>query len=245
MADKSELQHIPRAVDALVLLEARSSLIARARKDAADVMRTAPSSGLTVAAASDLRATITDQGDGVEQFLVGELYYYKPDYEQAASWFGKAAVQGYAKAQIYLAMMYEKGQGGLQDYAMAAYWLQKAAGQGHAEAQYYLGTAYYLGRGVQRDYAQAALWLRKAADHNDADAQYYLGVCYYRGEGVQQDYAESCFWLDLAVLGRTEGAKQEHFVNYRNKAASRLTSGELFRVQGRVDKWLAEHPAKH
>ena len=39
MGDKSELQHIPRAVDALVLSEARSSLIARARKDAAEIVR--------------------------------------------------------------------------------------------------------------------------------------------------------------------------------------------------------------
>ena len=46
MADKSELQHIPRTVDALVLSEARSSLIARASNDAKAIMARKPEPAL-------------------------------------------------------------------------------------------------------------------------------------------------------------------------------------------------------
>jgi len=46
VADKSELQHIPRAVDALVLSEARSSLIARASDAGKTIMARKPDPAL-------------------------------------------------------------------------------------------------------------------------------------------------------------------------------------------------------
>ena len=56
-----------------------------------------------------------DEGRGVEQ-----------DATEAARWYGKAAEQGYADAQINLGLMYQDGRGVVQDHDEAA-WLFRAA----------------------------------------------------------------------------------------------------------------------
>ena len=54
------------------------------------------------------------------------------DYEQAFCLFEYEAKRGDAKAQHYLGLMYEKGQGVTQNRQLAAQWYQKASGQGLA-----------------------------------------------------------------------------------------------------------------
>src|ERR1700691_2862621 len=61
------------------------------------------------------------------------------DYQQAAVWYGKAAVQGNIAAQIDLADLYRDGRGVARDTAQAAAWYRKAADQGDAGAQGTLG----------------------------------------------------------------------------------------------------------
>ena len=48
-------------------------------------------------------------------------------YAQAASWFRKAADQGYTSAQMNLAFMCERGKGVPQDYVQAYVWFTLAA----------------------------------------------------------------------------------------------------------------------
>ena len=54
-----------------------------------------------------------EAGDKEAQYYVGEIYQrglgVGPKYSRAAEWYGKAAAQGYAKAQMNLAYLYEKG----------------------------------------------------------------------------------------------------------------------------------------
>jgi TPR repeat protein len=52
------------------------------------------------------------------------------DYAEAATWYRKAAEQGYAPAQCKLGTMYSQGHGVTQDYAEAMKWYRKAAEQG-------------------------------------------------------------------------------------------------------------------
>ena len=54
---------------------------------------------------------------------------------QAVQWFRKAAEQGDALGQAYLAESLEKGQGVPKDTAQAIYWFRKAAAQGREEGQ--------------------------------------------------------------------------------------------------------------
>ena len=56
-----------------------------------------------------------DEGEGVPQ-----------DYAEARRWLEKAALQGHAKAQCNLGILYYKGQGVRQNYAEAHRWLEKA-----------------------------------------------------------------------------------------------------------------------
>ena len=76
----------------------------------------------------------TDEKDPEAQFKLGIMYYdgegVTRDYQQAFTWFKRAADQGHADAQALLGMLYYKGEGVPQDYNQAALWLQKAIDQG-------------------------------------------------------------------------------------------------------------------
>ena len=67
-----------------------------------------------------------------------------PDLEEMRA----LAEQGNANAQLYLGVLYARGDGVPEDDAEAARWLRLAAEQGNALAQYNLGFIYDSGRGV-------------------------------------------------------------------------------------------------
>ena len=99
-----------------------------------------------------------NSGDGVEK-----------NYEQAVTWFRKAATAGNADAMHRLAIAYNNGHGVRQDDAQAAAWYRRAADLGQGSSMFYLGTMYWGGRGVKQDYAEAYKWLSLAAMHGPAD----------------------------------------------------------------------------
>ena len=96
--------------------------------------------------------------------------YVRGDYETAATQFREAAEQGDAKAQHYLALLYDGGKGVPQDDAEAIKWYGKAAEQGYADAQYNLSMVYYFGKGVPQDYVAAYKWLMLAAGQGEKHA---------------------------------------------------------------------------
>lgn len=71
-------------------------------------------------------------GDKIAQTYVGEIYEKglgtAPDYANAASWYQKAADQGYSRALINLGFLYEQGLGVPKDPAKALTLYRKAAG---------------------------------------------------------------------------------------------------------------------
>jgi TPR repeat protein len=81
------------------------------------------------------------------------------------------AQQGDAKAQIFVAYLYETGQGVDQNYAKAAEWYRRAAEKGNATAQAQLGKMYYLGKGISQNYVLAYMWLDLAARQGHKKAQ--------------------------------------------------------------------------
>ena len=92
-------------------------------------------------------------------------------YLEALMWFGVAALQGDAEAQLCLGFMYAKDPGyGAKDTGIpknlveAAHWYRKSAEQGNAWAQRALGHAYEYGLGVPQDLARAVEWYQKAAE---------------------------------------------------------------------------------
>jgi TPR repeat protein len=136
------------------------------------------------------------------QFWLGNLYTngqgVPQDYVLAASWWRKAAEQGFTKAQHNLGCAYEFGQGVERDHTQAAIWWNKAAEQGYAYAQNDLGYAYERGWGVPQNGEQAAFWYRKAAEQGLPEGQFHIGIFYSCGDVVELDQAQAAQWYRKA-----------------------------------------------
>jgi TPR repeat protein len=96
------------------------------------------------------------------------------NFEKAAEWLEKAAVQGNAEAQYHFGGLYATGQGVAGDLTKAAAWFEKAALQGHVEAMPLVATAYLHGLGVVQNREKAREWARKGADAGDETAAQML-----------------------------------------------------------------------
>jgi len=112
----------------------------------------------------------------------GEAAWDLKEFDEAISWYQKAAEKGYVKAQFSLGRCYELGMCIKQDYAKAIEWYRKAAEQNNIEAQYKLGIFYYQGKGVKEDYTKAVEWLRKAAEQGESEAQEMLDALKSEGK---------------------------------------------------------------
>ena len=183
-----------------------------------------------------------EQGDAEAQVILGQVLApyggegVTADYQEAVTWFQKAAAQGHGRAQFRLGRAYYFGEGVPQDYQEAAKWFRKAAEQGVADAQFALGTMYKLGQGVAQDYQEAVKWYRKAAEQGYADAQYGLALMYANGEGVAQDYIQAHKWVNLAAA-KLSGEKRERAVKLRNRIAEMLTREQVAEAQKMAGEW--------
>lgn len=199
------LQHIPTG-GALALHSARSGIVARGRRDAANSAQHPyykqgvaeyNAGRYTEAVAAFLRAA--DQGHAESQYLLSTMYDagqgVAPDSEQAAQWEHKAAEQGHAYAQANLS--FRRYSAGAFEEAFA--WCQRAADANLAWAQYNLGLMYRKGEGVTQDDAEAAHWYRMAARQGYPDAELKLAGMFYLGLGVRRNYAEAAHWYRKAA----------------------------------------------
>lgn len=136
-----------------------------------------------------------EQGDVDAQVKLGEMYYNKKDYQNAYDWFRKAADAGNARAQYWLSICYQWGQGVKQDRKKAFDWAKKGARQGDVKAEYRLAEYYYSGNGVKRDRKKAFELVQIPAAKDYGLAVHRLGHCYSVGSGTTQDLekAVKCF----------------------------------------------------
>ncbi|MFZ1545569.1 MAG: tetratricopeptide repeat protein [Candidatus Nitrotoga sp.] len=148
-----------------------------------------------------------ESGDPNAQFDLGWMYdtgddskILAKDIRKAAEWYEKAAIQGHAKAQTGLGLLYVNGNGLPQDYVKGVDWLQKAAAQGDPEAQLHLGWLYRDGKGIPKDPAKALVWWQNAADRGFAHAQFILGVIYNKGEIVPRNVDKTIEYWQKAVM---------------------------------------------
>jgi localization factor PodJL len=118
----------------------------------------------------------------------------------------KLADGGYARAELYLADLYQEGKAGLKkDPAQSRSWLQRAAEGGDRTAMHNLALDEHEGAGGRRDPAAAAEWFRRAAELGLVDSQFNLAAIYEHGDGVSQNPAEAYKWYLIA--GRTGDAE--------------------------------------
>jgi hypothetical protein len=95
------------------------------------------------------------------------------DYDEARTWFRKAAEQGNASGEDHLGMVYYLGVGVPQNYAEAATWFERAAEQGNVHAERQLAEMYATGLGVPRDHDEAEKWSRRV---NKAESSSNVGT---------------------------------------------------------------------
>ena len=152
----------------------------------------------------------------------------------------RAAELGDTKAQLELALMYAKGEGGVeQDFAEAAKWYRLVAEKGKAEAQNALGELYGNGDGVPQDPAEALKWIRLAANQGYPEALHNLGYVHGTGHGVKQDLERALFFFDLAARLGHAPAKE-----YRDKVTKKLRPGQVAETKRRARDWLDKHRRK-
>jgi TPR repeat protein len=130
----------------------------------------------------------------------GMAAYRARDFQRARMLWTPLAMQGERRAQVSLARMLERGEGGNPDMGEALRWYQQAAEQGHAESQYRMFLAHAYGQGGWfRDPAQAAVWLERAAANGHKRSQRMLAQAYRNGElGVTPDPSKAQYWQAVA-----------------------------------------------
>jgi TPR repeat protein len=127
------------AVPLIVLMGAGTPPLAHA--DALARGTAAYSHGEYVRAAREL-SPLAQRGNARALGLVGFLYEHgfgePQDYEAAADFYARGAVQGDPFAQAMLGLMYDKGHGVPQDFILAYKWLNLAAAltQGHEQENF-------------------------------------------------------------------------------------------------------------
>ena len=208
----------------------------------------------TFAMASDngLRES-AEEGNALDQYLLGMLYERRQDFAEAAKWYRMAAEQGLAAGQHSLGRMYADGLGVPQNDAEAVKWIRRAAVQQtsvhHVDALYDLGRMYANGRGVPEDDVQASLLYLMAAEEGHVFAQFALSDMYANGEGVPQDNVQAYAWF-LVAEGQSESAfsifpeYRAQLENDRMRLAESMSQAEVATAEGLAwcDYWNHYRP---
>lgn len=145
--------------------------------------------------------------------------------------FSQLADSGNARAQYWLADMYEYGYGVKKDIAKAIPWMEKAAGQGLATAQARLGAIYLAGQEAPQDFAKARTWLQKAADQHSAVAERRLGQMKDHGLGGAQDLIGAYVLYEQAILDGDGYATE-----LRDTLVKRMSPAQISEAQTLVEK---------
>jgi TPR repeat protein len=113
--------------------------------------------------------------------------------------FQPLAEKGNARAQYYLAIMYEHGWGTPVDKKKALDLYTKAAEQSLVPAENRLGEICLRGTLLLQDLGKAREWFKKAAKGQISEAQLQLGDIYERGLGVPPDPKEAYAWYAVST----------------------------------------------
>jgi TPR repeat protein len=118
---------------------------------------------------------LAEEGDADAQVRVGQMLRDRQgvrwrDFERAAAWFRRAALQGRADAQYALSRLHYEGFLVPRDTAEMRLMLEAAARQGHAGAQLTLGVIHEYGfDDIRADLTEALKWYELAARRGVAD----------------------------------------------------------------------------
>ena len=117
-------------------------------------------------------------------------------FAEAVTVYRTAAEQGNPDAQVYLALMYAKGEGLARDPVEAFGWFRKAAEQGNAYGEDRLALMWIsLVTESPKIWRKLLNGIEGQTEQGYASAQGHLGSMYARGVGVTKDSIEAVNWL--------------------------------------------------
>ena len=109
-------------------------------------------------------------------YAEGLRLFYLQRYGEALALLTRAAEGGEPKAQHFLAMMYENGNGVERDHVKAAHWYGSCAARGDSAAQLTYAMLLALGKGVEADIAAACHYATLSYHQGNANARQALRV---------------------------------------------------------------------
>ena len=145
-------------------------------------------------------------------YMEGLRLFYLKKYDEAAAALTRTAEAGDMKAQHFLAMMYENGNGIAQDLEKAAYWYGRTAEQGDREAQLTYAMLCALGKGVEPDLAAACHWAVCSLHQGNAKAIQTLHII--RAQASEEAAAA----VNAFKQAHREGKQDEAVVQVRRAA---------------------------
>jgi len=145
--------------------------------------------------------------------------------------FSGLAEAGNARAQYWLADMYEYGYGVPKDIPEAMRWMEKAAQQGLSTAQGRLGEIYFAGQETVQDFKAARTWLQKAADQHNAVAERRLAQMEEQGLGGPKDPVGAYVLYEQAIL---DG--DGYSTRLRDDLLKRMTPAQITEAQALAKK---------
>ena len=176
------------------------------------------------------------KGDKIAQFMVATRYSdgkaLAKNFDQAATWYHKAASKGLAPAQYRLGTLYERGRGVTKDLKNAKAWYEHAAHRGHIKAMHNLAVLHANSPGGKTKFNQASYWFKKAASLGLKDSQYNLAILYEEGLGVQKDLVEAYRWYTLAAKQKDKDAAKR-----LKKVKTKLLPADLTKAKQLVETW--------
>jgi len=100
----------------------------------------------------------------------------------AATWYRRAADQGYPQAQVALGQLFARGMGVERNPTRAAGLYRAAAREGYGPGQFQYALALFHGTGVPQDFAAALTWFKAAAANGVAEARPYVSFAGSAGQ---------------------------------------------------------------
>ena len=127
--------------------------------------------------------------ESIELFNKGLAADQAHDYVSAVQWLQKSSELGYPQAQIFLGLLFTKGDGLPKNAAEGTKWLRRAADEGDNAAQFYLAMQYVKGESVPQDNVLAHMWLNLAALHGQETPWRSNGsvAAFQKSAGTQRD----------------------------------------------------------
>jgi TPR repeat protein len=141
-------------------------------------------------------------------YAIGEIYYYKEDYQKSLAWFLKAASKEHSNAQNRIGYQYQHGYGVPLDCKIAMEWYLKADANGNRNAPNNIGWLYHNGQGVSKDQKLALNYYIKSGIRGHKVAQSNIGISLEKGRGIAVDKQHALEWYQRSADQGYQKAKE-------------------------------------